>query len=97
MTTVPGLDKYVSLIEHFVVGELIATEFESQYLYSFKNENQIFPQDVFELLNDLFSDIDSFVADPKLRDPGDLDEKQLKKSAEKTLLELRSLQQTGTS
>jgi len=81
-------EKYAVLIERFVSGEISASEFEVSYLDAFKNEDFGFDQDVYEILNFLFSDVDAYCSDPDLRDNDDLDEEQLLNSAKKALIEL---------
>jgi len=54
------LERYVAKIRQFVDGDITACQFEESYLQIFKSEEKILPEDVFEVLNSLFADVDSF-------------------------------------
>jgi hypothetical protein len=69
---------YVELIRRFVDGRISASTFESDYLRMFKNEKTFFAPHVFEVLDELFADVDAFCPDPALRSEGDLSEEQLR-------------------
>ena len=71
------LTPYRNLLSSFVVGNISATDCESQYFLLYKNETTLFPDEEFFVLDKLFGDIDAFVADPNLRDEDDLDEEEL--------------------
>ena len=79
------LEEYVSKIRQFVDGDITACQFEESYLKIFKNEEKVLPEDVFEVLNELFTDVDSFCSDPELRDDEDLDDAELLNRAEVAL------------
>ena len=53
-----AIGKYVGLIDKFLEGEITAKTFEEQYLTTFKNEEHQFREDVFSILDTLFSEID---------------------------------------
>jgi len=82
---VQKLSPYLELIEAFVLRRIPAAEFEREYLQLFKNDVSTWTEQEYEVLNDLFSDVDSFCADPRLRDSNDLDEGQLRSSADTAL------------
>lgn len=71
------LTPYINLLSSFVAGNISATDLETQYLNLYKNDATLFPDEEFFILDDLFGNIDAFVANPNLRDEDDLDEKQL--------------------
>lgn len=71
------LDGYYALMESFLSGLMSAEAFEASYLAMFKADNRAFPDSIFRVLNQLFSDVDMFVSDPEIREPTDLDETQL--------------------
>jgi hypothetical protein len=89
------LSEYVQLIDSFVHGEISALEFERVYLQMFKEDPTIRPETEYEILDRLFSDVDSFCADSGLRSIDDLDEEQLHSEARTALGRLRALS-TGT-
>lgn len=89
------MDRYIALLRLFVDGAISAREFEHRYLVAFKNDKDEYPEKVYQVLDDLFGDVDTFCADPALRGPGDLDEVQLLSEAKTALLELERLAAMG--
>lgn len=75
-------------LDGFVDGSIGAQQFERDYLALFKGDQIRRSEREFLLLDQLFADVDAFVADPALRDEGDLDAEQLLASARRTLAEL---------
>ena len=59
--------KYKTLIYQFINHQISAPDFESSYLKMFKNETEIIGGDAFDILEDLFTSTDDYVADPELR------------------------------
>lgn len=72
---------YVDLIDQFLSGGCSAIEFETEYLRVFTDDDAERPDKVFRVLDRLFAEVDAFVADPELRDEGDLDEEGLRAAA----------------
>ena len=91
------LDEYTALMRSFVEGGMTALEFESAYLSLFKNDSTLWSGPEFTILDGLFADVDAFVADPTIRDEGDLDEAQLKDRASEALAKLGSLREPSPS
>jgi hypothetical protein len=61
------LENYRDLIHRFVIGEITADEFEADYLARFKDDpNQVIGEK-FDILDELFADVDDYVRDPALR------------------------------
>jgi hypothetical protein len=56
---------YERLLEQFLSGAMPVEEFQATYLDRFKNEGQL-DEPLFELLDELFGDVDSFTTDPQL-------------------------------
>jgi len=54
----------------FSRDESAQSVFEVDYLALFKADQRRFPDEVFEILNKLFSDVDMFVSDPEIRGAG---------------------------
>jgi hypothetical protein len=71
------LKEYFTLMESFHSGEIAADQFEKKYLVLFKADQRLFPEEIFNVLNGLFSNVDAFVAAPEIREQNDLDEQQL--------------------
>jgi hypothetical protein len=86
------LEQYTALIRRFLDEAIDAREFESRFLEKFKNETTILPLDVFEVLDELFADVDAFCPDPELCDDDDLNEQQLRAKAAEALAKLTSKQ-----
>lgn len=57
---------YKQLLDKFLVGDVTALEFQRQYLARFKNEKRFLSEDLFQLLDCLFGDVDSFTNDSEL-------------------------------
>ena len=83
------IEKYILLITQFVIGEITAPQFENRYLEVFKKETDQLPEYVYDALNKLFSDVDSYCADPGLRDDEDLDDNELLACAKEALESLK--------
>ena len=77
--TADRLKPYDDLLSSFVKNDISAVDFESQYLSLYKGDTNLFSDEEFLILDELFGDVDAFVGDPNLRDPGDLDEVELHK------------------
>ena len=86
---IDAIQKYVSLIASFLGGSVDASTFEPLFLGMFKNEGVIFPPIVFNVLDRLFADVDSYCADPAIRGKEDLDENQLRDRCGTALLDLQ--------
>jgi hypothetical protein len=62
------LENYRDLIRRFVIGDISADEFERDYLARFKDDpNQVIGEQ-FDILDELFADVDDYVSDPTLRE-----------------------------
>ena len=62
------LEHYRDLIRRFVIGEISADAFETDYLARFKDDpNQVIGEE-FDILDGLFADVDDYVSDPTLRE-----------------------------
>ncbi len=87
-----ALSDYLELIEQFVDGRITAERFEAVFLPKFKTETTHLPDDVFNILDGLFGDVDDYVSDPGLRaEAGGLDDEQLRTCARNAYNELRSI------
>ena len=58
---------YLYLLKRFLDNALSAEGFQAAYLDMFKHENRQLDPALFEILDALFGDVDSFVLDPELR------------------------------
>ena len=82
------INKYVMLISNFVTGKIPADEFENSYMRMFKNESEFFSDSGFNILNDLFFDVESYCSNPDLKDDDDIDEEELLARAKNALVAL---------
>ena len=57
---------YGLLLHRFLAGALSAEDFQRAYLERFKNESRELDDSLFEILDELFGDVDAFCADPAL-------------------------------
>ena len=71
------LTPYVHLISSFVKGDITATDFETQYLNLYQDDDTQFSDEEFFILDELFGDVDAFCVDPRLHNEDDLSEEQL--------------------
>jgi hypothetical protein len=86
------MTKYITLLKEFVTQTISANEFESKFLEMFKNETAPISEREFQILDKLFGDVDAYCSEPNLFDPEfEIDEAELRLSAQKALDELREL------
>lgn len=85
------LKDYADLINEYLSDKISILQFEQKYLAMFKDDQILWTGEEFSVLNGLFSDLDAFCYDPAIRSSEDLDEMQLRNSAEIALEELRRL------
>ena len=85
------LQQYIDLIESFVAGTLTASEFERSYLAMFKSDQRMFPEDVFDVLNELFSAVDCFTANLVEMRKENIDEFQLLAASKEALQKIMQL------
>jgi len=88
MSTIKWLKQYILLITQFVAGDITASQFEVSYLKMFKDETRELPEDVYDVLNGLFCDVDAYCGVPELRDDDDLSDEDLLISAKEALKKL---------
>jgi self-protective colicin-like immunity protein len=62
------LERYRDLIRRFVMGKMSADEFETDYLARFKDDRTQVIGEEFDILDELFADVDECVSDPTLRE-----------------------------
>ena len=62
-----ALQPYLQMIEALTAGRVSATDFTPEYMTRYLNDSTMWPNDVFRLLDGLFAEADSYVADPALR------------------------------
>jgi Bacterial self-protective colicin-like immunity len=83
------LVQYVILIRAFLENRLTGREFQLLYLSLFKSDSRHRPNEIFDILDALFADVDDYCYDDELRQrAGGIDESQLREragSAEKRL------------
>ncbi len=85
---------YRLLLERYLSGELTAERFQSMYLDRFKTEQQRLDEPLFELLDGLFGDVDSFTKDPELLAGNPnfyLDEERLREEVRRVVKQLSDL------
>lgn len=94
MTANYKISQYIMLIEDFLRNKISARQFEQIYLHMFKSDITFRTGKEFEILDKLFSDVDSFCDDPSLITDSrfDIDESQLRVNVQKALLELKKLE-----
>lgn len=86
---------YEQLLGQFVNGSLSAAEFQAIYLEKFKQEKRHMTDAVYELLEGVFGDVDSFTLDSELHSESPqfyLDERGLRERVENACNLLRIIQ-----
>jgi hypothetical protein len=86
-----ALAKYIRLVQSLISREIDPRSFERIYLDLFKNDPTDWSEAEYEVLNDLFGDVDAFCSDPQLCGPDDLNEDQLRHKAKIALKKLQAL------
>lgn len=77
------LQRYRDLIERFASGEISADAFERDYMNRFKTDPHQVVGDEFDVLDQLFADVDDYVGDPVIRqDTGGISGEELRKRAQ---------------
>lgn len=78
-------DQYVSVIREFLARQISAAEVGAQYTDMFQKQPHGLPEDVFNVLERLFLDLDTFCPDPSLRAPDSISEVQLREYCQEAL------------
>ena len=82
---------YLTLISSFTEGRIDAPTFERRYLDLFGAEERILGEPLYGILQDLFYDVEAYVADESIRGDGDIDDEQLRASAQRAIDALRAV------
>jgi hypothetical protein len=93
--TAHTLVEYIQLIRSFVNGKISGSTFEKAYLRMFKEDPTIRPDAEYNVLNELFSDVDVYCPDAEIRPSGGLDEEGLRSKASRALSALNELTRTN--
>ena len=76
--SLPDISSYIKMIDSFIGGSMIASDFAKSFPQAMKAERRTLGEPVYPVLQQLFEDTDTYVADPDLRsEPEDLDDDQL--------------------
>lgn len=74
---------YQGMIRRFIAGETPANQFESEFLQYFKSDTKQVSSDEFDILDELFANVDEYVEDPQLRAAtGGIDSEELRRRAQ---------------
>jgi hypothetical protein len=85
------ISQYIDLIQEFVSGRISHKIYSKRYWSLFQNDPRMFPQDIYELLNNLFTDIDVCEEEESLREDYGISREQLLENACATLDTLRRI------
>ena len=88
------LEPYLELLASFLTGSVDIPAFEGRYLDLFKRDEVIRPDEVFEVLDALFSDVDAYSPEPV---DDEIGEERLRQSASQAYDRLRGFAQAGPS
>lgn len=90
-TTQNAIDRHLAVLDLFSAGEISASDFEDRYLRLFEDDPEIYKNQLFNVLDKLFADVDSFCADPGLRDEQDIDEHEFKRRVTAAAKQLKTI------
>lgn len=82
---------YANLVNDYLSSKISVLDFEQKYLEMFKKDETLWIGEEFDVLNDLFGDLDAFCYDSTIRTSEDLDEVQLRNKAEVASEKLKRL------
>lgn len=89
-----NLYRFLELLRRFAEQQMTAPDFEAEYLTMFKTDTSQTTDSEFEILDEVFADVDDYVSDPELRQrAGGLDDEQLRGRVQRNLERLLALQQ----
>lgn len=88
------LEPYLELLASFLTGSVNTPAFEGRYLDLFKQDEVIRPEEVFEVLDSLFSDVDAYSPEP---DDDEIGDEQLRQRATQAYDRLRAFAQAPPS
>lgn len=80
---------YIRLMDAFLIGELPVAAFERRYLDTFADDDTRRPEPLYEILNEVFLDVDAFYPDAEIRGEFDIDEEELRRRVQRSLAALR--------
>lgn len=85
------LGPYATLIEAFLRRRISAVDFEATYLRAFKDDGTNWPDTVYQILNEVFLDVDAFYPDATIQGEFVIDEAELRRRVERSLVALRQV------
>jgi hypothetical protein len=80
-----ALEQFSDLLIPFVRGDLDATSFELAFTKRYLGGSTHYDDDVFDVIDRYYSDVEEFAADPALRGPDSLGPKELLASTRELL------------
>jgi hypothetical protein len=87
---------YLLLLEVFSQERIDAPEFEVIFLRLYKNDPELWPPEIFEILESLFGAVDEYCSDPHLREEiGGLSDEELRAAAVSALADLERVIDAG--
>lgn len=74
-----AMNPYVPLLQALVAGQLSADDFQTEYFDRYLNDARGCSDEVFNIVDAFFAEVDAYVDDPDLRDPaaGDIGPEEL--------------------
>ena len=86
--------EYRLLLKQYLTGEMNVDEFQATYLDRFKKEEREYPEPLYEILDELFGEVDSYTKDNQLlleQPDFYLNEKELKEKVAQKVKQLEGL------
>lgn len=89
-TSREAIGRYAPIIESFLAGRLTADEFEDRYLGAFREDPGDWPDEIYDLLNEAFLDVEAFWLESDETDEFLIDEPELRRRMAITLAAMRA-------
>lgn len=86
-----NISTYLSLIQNFLQKEITVAQFEEKYMELFKADPCVSPRLIYEVLNELFLDVEAYCPDQSLRNKYSIDENVLRERTEIAYRKLKLL------
>lgn len=85
------VDAYLDLLRRFDSRGMSVADFERTYIDTYLADQTIWPEDLYQVLNEVFLDVDAYNPDPESMSEFDIDEESLRRGVRAALIALEDL------
>ncbi len=89
-------EPYEHLMDKFMSGSLPTKAFERAYIDTFTDDSTIWPEELYQILNEVFLDVDAYFPDPSFWNDLIIGEDELRRRVARSLEALRSVRLSAT-